>query len=221
MTYTSDKFWMITKCNPDISTSIGNKHTCEPIITDYDSLVPVTDPLTNTHYRSKNCALCNLENSHTPLVNWKLRIQSNTPLSFPHNHLFEEIRKTRGNVFYQPPEYAFTQTCKSADYTIDTCNVTGLWQTFDEDIKTACESFVDPFNNTYKNIFCLRCNGGERFLTEECHIKQVNRMIKRPHFAANLDLSFIRSGPDTAALVCEDSQFEDEIKVCLRYMLSK
>ena len=205
---------MITQCDPDL---LDTTNTCETDVSDYDSLVPVTDPLTNVHYMSKNCALCNLKNSSAPLLYWKLGIQSNKHMSFPHNQLFEEILRTKGNIFFIPHDYLPIQTCEPASYSIDTCNVTGLWETYDEYVQMACESFVDPFNNTYKNIFCLKCNGEVDLMSEECRYTLDNPtpMMKEPLFAAVLDLPTIRSGFDTTALRCGDAQFRDEITVCL------
>ena len=204
-------YWMITMCDPDV---LDSTYTCESDDSDYDSLIPVTDPLTNIHYRSKNCALCNIQNSTGPLLYWKLGIQSNIQLSFPHDHIFEVIRRTRGNIFFIPPDYISAQICEPVSYTIDKCNATGLWKTYDQDIQSACESFVDPYNNTYKNIFCLKCNGDEDSMRGECQFMPDMPLVKEPVFAAILDMSIIRNRPRETSLICGDSQFLDEIMVC-------
>lgn len=212
-------YWMITTCDPEQPDKEVSDDCEVTDDSDYDSLVPVTDLLTNKHYRSRNCARCNRGYKDTTLVNWRLQIKSNVQLSFPHNHLFERIRATRGNVFFKPPEYASTAQCEPPEYTVGTCNVTGLWEKYDEFLVKACESYIDPFNNTYKNIFCNLCNENNRVIRERavlgnCISRRGNYEMNSPRFTAVLELPYIKNGPGTKKLFCEGSQFPDEITVC-------
>lgn len=74
------------------------------------------------------------------------------------------------------------------DVDISTCNVTGTWKTFDEDVFNACEK-VDIFTfpptfskkRVFKNIFCLVCNPTNVYHLETnqtCIQKEVQNLVR-------------------------------------------
>ena len=184
-----------------------------------ETMVPVTEPVTNRHYKNRNCAYCNGVETDTPLINWKLQIYSNQHLSFPDNDLLHKIRTTRGNIFFQKPEYVKTLSCDPLpEYTIDSCNKTGLWMNYDETTKEACDAFVDPFNYTYKNYFCYLCNVATPLSLNDtiCPIKPSAQRLgpATPQFVAELDLYTIVGENNQEKLICKGTQFTDEYLVC-------
>lgn len=209
-------YWLIDKCDPEYTDSnITNQ--CLSIGAELESVVPVTDPMSNRHFRNKQCAYCNWVNKTSLLVNWKLRIESNRNLYFPIDDLLEEIQATRGNIFFKPPRYASVEECDPVpQYTVETCNVTGLWQNYNANIEAACESYRDPFNFTYKNYFCYLCNNGDiqDIGDANCQHKEVIIDGKTPQFAADLDLHFATHGYNSVNLMCEDFEIPDEYSVC-------
>ena len=107
-----------------------------------------------------------------------------------------------------------TEECELINYSVSSCNETGLWLHYDENIETACTSFIDPFNLTYKNYFCYMCNTENteantdvknwRCDADPSQIKDIT-----PPFFALLDLSTVTGEEKSVALRCDSSQFTD------------
>ena len=210
--------WMITKCDPK-ALDTSSIELCTQPGDSLEAVVPVTDPLSNTHYRNKFCAHCNNVPKGTPLINWKLQIESYRHLSFPDDDFLQKISATRGNIFFKQPQYVHTLPCdRMPEYTIESCNETGLWTDYNETTEAACNSFVDPFNYTYKNYFCYLCNTGApaSFSDMVCPFEIINPApaLNTPQFVAEVDLEIIRNGYNQDNLICEVTQFRDDNMVC-------
>jgi hypothetical protein len=42
-------------------------------------------------------------------------------------------------------------------FTVSSCNVSGMWKEYDEDIDFACQTYKNK-HKFFKNIFCYICN---------------------------------------------------------------
>ena len=214
--YTTDHtYWLITKCDKDY-TNDEDISLCETPGSDFDTLVPVSEFITNRNFKNKFCAYCNNVDRHVQLFNWKLLINSNKYISFPRSDLLDFIRKTKGNIFFRPPEYVAIEECSYVpEYSISMCNESGQWAKFDADIELACESYLDPFNFTYKNFFCFLCNAEESILAEdwECPARYPEK-VQPPVFGL-YDVNFVK-GYREDSLICDGNQFADE-KMVIHY----
>ena len=207
---------MVSKCDPEYNDKVTIT-LCEKKQTELDSLVPVTEPLTNTHYKNKYCAYCNGVLTTSYLITWKLLVYSNQYVSFSTKNIVSTTKETRGNIFFIPPDTVKVRQCTSS-YTIGTCNVTGDWNVYDKDFETACDIYLDPYTDpfgiTYKNIFCYSCNTptfGIGDGNDEVHCPSQEREKSKvdPAFSAIIDpKSFDKSG-NQDSLYCTSHQFED------------
>ena len=208
---------MQTKCTTDY-TDVAMMEKCDHPDQLVESVVPVTVPYVGRHFKNKHCAYCNWVTRDQPLIYWKLQILSNQALSFPNDNLIHVINETRGNIFFVQPEILATESCTPVpDNLIETCNETGLWTEYNADTKTACESFIDPFNNTYKNYFCYKCNTAATMISPDsltCPIKENHGSLKSPEFSAVVGLQSVVSRYDEKMMDCDSTQFPDVIGVC-------
>ena len=188
------------------------------------SVVPVTEPgLLSRHFRNKHCAYCNNVDKNSPLIYWKFNLKGTRFITFPAKRILQELVDTRGNIEFLPDKYIdIGLYCKPPpDNLIETCNVTRQWQNFNANIKTACESFTDPFNGSYKNIFCFVCNHGNTQLSSlsndtKCPEGPSDSLIPfRPIFSITTDHIMVENGHNAAHLICKDDEFQDLYSVCL------
>ena len=171
------------------------------------------DVCVNISFRNKYCALCNNVDENATLIEWKLHINSHKHIPLPTTNLLETIRRTRGNIYFVPPVYIDEPYCLPfAPYTITTCNETGLWRNYDIETELACESFIDPFNLTYKNYFCYVCNVEEVEPWDSWTCPPLGGFnSETPKFSAIIDAAFAKHGGLASdALNCETTQFQDE-----------
>jgi hypothetical protein len=66
-----------------------------------------------------------------------------------------------------PSNFLSNQTFFASKQVIDTCNVTGQWRGYDEDVVTGCATLTEKvymvaikqrYYQYYKNVFCAICN---------------------------------------------------------------
>ena len=190
---------------------------------DIDSVVPVTEPVTNTHYKNKYCAYCNGVVKTTYLKGWQLLIYSNQYISKSTKNIISVILETRGNIFFIPPEFVTVRRCFSP-YTIGTCNVTGAWDAnrnnYIKDFETACETYIDPFMDPdgtviYKNYFCYDCNkasgAGIDAYKVTCQYRNDDQVLNLdPEFIAMFDSGSLDSADTQSSLDCTGEQFQDQ-----------
>ena len=202
---------MVTQCDPGYNDDV-TAALCENTPTLIDSIVPVTEPVSNIHYKNRYCAYCSGVEKTVPLIRWKVQLYSRHFFSLTKEDIPSYVRETRGNMFYIPPEYVNVRPCEPS-CNIGTCNVTGKWPSYryDRFIEIACESFTNPFNYTYKNIFCFYCN------------QDIDVSIARPlscqeeesssfqayEFATMLRPEMLTNREDEDPLECSSAQFED------------
>lgn len=121
------------------------------------------------------CYLCGkkfediTEEAVTDIRPWPLEISCTKYINYKYSsslkHLIDIILKqTSCELSFQTP--ANTRSCSSScEFKIASCNISGTWKHFDEDVLTACEhtdvlTFTPVQHNykLYKNKFCLICN---------------------------------------------------------------
>ena len=162
----------MSQCAPGYD-DLNNVALCEGYVKELniDSVVPVTEPVTNTHFKNKYCAYCNGVLQLTYLKGWQLLLFSKQYISKSTKNIISVITETRGNIFFIPPEFVTVRRC-FPPYTIGTCNITGDWDDYIndniKDIETACETYIDPFMDPdvtiiYKTYFCYKCNRASEF----------------------------------------------------------
>ena len=163
-------------------------------------------------YRNKFCALCNAVDFVSDLIKWRLEILCGTVLELPDKNLLITIKEKQCEIVFKPPNVQTVQRCEITPYNISTCNVTGKWTRYDADIELACQSFIDPFNLTYRNYFCYMCNIAELSPPESwwCQDGRDFTLDTNPPFSALLDLNVINDMKKDEELHCdENTQFED------------
>lgn len=184
---------MITKCHPNF-VRYGTGEFCENLgfHDSVESQLPVRNG--SVDYRNIFCAHCNGVDLHL-LNNWRMEIHCHDVITVTDFNFLNIIRNKKCNIFYKPPSRWF-QTfvpCSIPQYKISQCNETGLWSAYNDTIKQACDSFVDPFNSTYRNYFCYLCNSREVIPRESwnCPVPLQNDKTLRPVYTMTPDISLL------------------------------
>ena len=130
--------------------------------------IPVSSLSYNgTVFQNKYCAWCN---GHFDIIEWKAKFacteinpRIHTMVSL--KRLEEEINdaNSKCNIVYVEPTNMTSIKCEDKqEFNINTCNVTGNWDTYDSWIESACRSYYQPYIPTgsvyYRNVFCFICN---------------------------------------------------------------
>ena len=213
---------MVTKCN-QIYQNSTYKTLCESPGTDndMDSIIPVTDLNTYEVYRNKYCFYCNNIDVNTLLVAWEASVVNEKEINERDSEFLDKLKAHGGNIIFNPPEFTTTKTCDIflPTFEISSCNVTGLWPVYSHIIEKACESYIDPFNNTYKNYFCYLCNIAEQLPIEQWDCVENNKSSGTinitPPFSAILDITVLESDMNRVSISCTRNQFPDDKKVRL------
>ena len=216
-----DFAWMVGICPSDVAYS-RNAELCENPGKDdlLETLIPVTDIGTNTHYRNKYCAHCSGLPDSALLVDWKVEIYNDIYLNVPDGNLLQKIRRGNGNIFYRPPDFIMLDYCKIRDsYSISSCNVSGELPVYNESLERACAAFIDPFNSTYQNYFCYLCNSPTPPTQQSnwtCNNLPSDITQVSPPFLAILDASEATGHQEVEKeFTCSADQFTDMKKVNL------
>ena len=150
-------------------------------------------------------------------MKWKVQVRSHRFIPYPAENFLKVMKEDRGNIIFIPPDYIPTQNCQVQMYTVSSCNESGLWDYYEERIEKACESFIDPFNLTYKNIFCYLCNIGNNTLTVNMSCPELTPKMGKnditPPFFGILDISIAKGETVGEDMRCERSQFVDKVTV--------
>ena len=184
---------MISKCDPNFGR-YGFGEFCEypERRESIYSLLPVRNG--SVDYRNIFCAYCNGVDLLTS-NNWRIEIHCDDMLTITDADFLNSIRHKRCNIFYRPPWFQSAMSCIITQYKISHCNETGLWQVFNETIKQACESFVDPFNSTYQNYFCYMCNSQDMMPRENWYcpspLQNDQNAPQRPVYISTPDISLL------------------------------
>ena len=158
-----ESIFVFTKCSPEESEEIDQItiDLCENPGLNYgiDSQVPITSD-SDFSYRNMYCAKCHGNNNIDTYIHWNLYIMCGNTITFNRENILQVFEENACEVYLSIPETVrYVQSCKAVpEYTISTCNVTGQWSNYNRSIEVACNSFTDPFNQTYRNYFCYLCN---------------------------------------------------------------
>ena len=204
---------MITKCDPSYDNKTVMEWCTNPgADAKFDSLIPLGSP--GTTYRNRFCAMCNNIEDLSSLSSWDLEITCGTILQLPDKNLLQSIKERQCNIIFTPPRDTDVSTCEIVSYSISECNVTGNWEMYDQVLEDGCSSFVDPFNQTYANVFCYLCNTpvADQLESSVCVNPEVDNLDSiSPPFSAILDLDVINSMVMEDTLYCNKyTQFRDE-----------
>ena len=218
---TDAAYFMVSRCGltyPDDA----NKTLCEQPGQDnaLDSIIPVTDHTTKDVYRNKYCLYCNNIDVNAKTISWKLTISNDHEIDSSDvnflDELKDQVKAQGGSIIFKPPIYVPAVLCDPflPSYEISSCNLTGLWQVFNKSIDMACNSYIDPFNHTYKNYFCYLCNIDEQ-LSKEGWICKINNKTSgdiniTPPFSAILDITVLDREQNRETLICKENQFPDD-----------
>ena len=186
---------MISRCHPNF-IRYGTEEFCEnPGFHDsIYSVLPVRKG--SVDYRNIFCAHCNGVDLLL-LNNWRMEIHCDDAITVTDFNFFNTIRNKKCNIFYKPPSRWFQNfvPCSIPQYKINRCNETGLWSSYNETIKQACDSFVDPFNFTYRNYFCYLCNAHDVMPRENWNcpdpLQKLNDEHVRPVYTLTPDISLL------------------------------
>ena len=220
------KYWMVTKCHRDFSDkSVIQLCTNPGLDGSVDSVLPVTLATTDELFRNKYCVLCNNIDLNVNILYWNLDIYADTFIKFPEKNILNRIRSNRENIFFIPPMFIQTsQPCKMPEYTISKCNETGLWGQYDEHTELVCNSFIDPYNHTYKNVFCFICNRGftdpEFYRNATCNEKPMYD-AQKPGFRAMVSRKSVLGYLSEEELSCGTRQYYDTTLVSCKLVFSK
>ena len=214
--YRWSTYWMVTKCHPNYTDMpIIELCTNPGLHGSVESVVPVTLMSINEHFRNKYCALCNKHDLNDIFLDWKLDIYADSFIRFPDQNFLDRIKSNRENIFFTPPSFVkYVARCAMPSYTIRKCNESGLYGQYNDDIELACNSFTDPYNQTYKNVFCYMCNRGLNF-TEisykfaPCGKPSVIEGRKRPEFIAEVSIDTVMGYNSEEQPSCGTQQFQD------------
>ena len=151
----------ITKCHDEIEdVDLITAQLCENPGLNYgiDSLVPVSGWLFHT-YRNVYCAKCSGDDFVNKYIYWDFTIFCDDTISFNRENILHVLEENDCEVYLKRPGDVPAQLCDAPpEYSISTCNVSGLWNDYNSTIEVACHAFTDPFNETYRNYFCYLCN---------------------------------------------------------------
>ena len=213
---------MVSKCKLAYPFN-ENKTRCENPGHDVavDSIIPVSDVIGKEVYRNKYCFYCNNIGKDIHLVPWKATVGNENPIDPKDEMFWKRLKAQRGNVLFEAPNFIPINTCYKYQpaFHISSCNVTGLWPVYNRSIEAACESFIDPFNHTYRNYFCYLCNVAENPSPGDWICTKGNttsgNTVYTPPFAAILDITVLDTDYDESKdlISCGRDQFPDYKKV--------
>ena len=151
---------------------------------------------------------------------------SNHYLQLPDDNILSKIKETKGNIHFVPPDFVTTTDCIWPPYSVSKCNQTGKWPKYDEKIAIGCDAFVDPFNQTYKNLFCYLCNTDfdvelvPSLINGTCQEYELPPFTDvSPPFFALLDINEIKTEQNSNEFSCDKSQFKDDKMVSLQIVI--
>ena len=220
-TISSTAYWMKTKCQLPDSNLIDVKLCSNPGMNNhYSSIVPTFNGGNDQRllpFWNKFCSKCDGLKNEAHRHYWILSVHCDDDIVFNHENLLQVVQEKKCEVSYKPPSTAAPQCDYSGDPAISRCNVTGLWEEYDNVIEAACHSFYDTFNGTYRNYFCYLCNTDDPQPPElrSCDGLQ-NQNFSDFLYSVDFTVDLISQIDDGVMLGCDaESQFVDLKKVIL------
>ena len=205
--------WMISRCEQvPYDAEIIEKCENPEFDTSLKSLIPVTDTTSHIIYRNVFCTQCNTVTGAT-FKSWGVKIGCDGNFA-PAKNMLDEMYKAQCTINFIRVDNTLLRHCDKPSYSISTCNETGQWQKYDELTNTACNSFVDQFNFTFKNYFCYLCNVHTPVPVEDfwCLKDKPSKILNDflPSFSAIVDINILSRWEDDEILHCDPiKQFAD------------
>ncbi|KAK3586377.1 hypothetical protein CHS0354_000901 [Potamilus streckersoni] len=167
-------YYFITDCPPGYN--MEEREKCRTLRNncvmsegfDCFNVTPVTDIRSQLNYWNAFCASCHgIVNEN--LLAWVSSLNCINSLisdvSLIENNIYT-INTNECNITFQPPKLYTPEKCTPR---ISSCNQTGFWAKYDEEIERLCHSPLgSSFNSTYKNVFCMICNTINPVFTTVC-----------------------------------------------------
>ena len=209
----------ITKCHGESDgVDLITFKLCENPGLNYgiDSLVPVSGLLFET-YRNAYCAKCSGDDFVNEYLYWDFIIFCDDTIVFNRENVWHVLEENDCEVYLKRPGEVPTQICDALpEYSISTCNVSGLWNDYNSTIEVACHAFTDPFNQTYRNYYCYLCNTDKPIPRDEWICADPNTQQSRSEAAFTVTVTYymILNMPVDKPLNCNvEAQFTDLKKV--------
>lgn len=128
---------------------------------DVKTLMPVSSIVSNVTFRNYYCAICH-HATDLDLRLWNTKIQCimdkklliSNPSEIASGLAVEDLCQ----VVFIPPNDITDVVRHCQEGFIARCNVTGSWESGDDNLESACLSYTSEYNG-YKNIHCFLCNG--------------------------------------------------------------
>lgn len=156
----------VDKCPQDSDTELANN--CTRLYTTdikiFKEILPCTSNSTFEVYRNQYCAICNGEQmADLVFFNPQVHVyRSDNTFIYSEAVLIEMTLTVSGYEVEFKPLYEQENFTTSCEMTIDTCNVTGMWGFYDDNVRHACEAYKSmvKYNKVgFNNVFCALCNG--------------------------------------------------------------
>ena len=197
----SKAYEMIASC-PVSFVNGSTKSKCQAGFenTNIIDMIPVTSSITGITYVNKHCFLCNEDADESSLHFWQpaFAYQYNFYVSkfyeSPHSiiSVFQRKNAHNANIHFLPSVQTVTQECYTFD--IATCNQTGLWHVYDEQVKSLCDSSlslaiiysINGDRKLFKNIACLHCNVDGNVLKKQCGY--LSKTVKRSEYSIRVNV---------------------------------
>ena len=176
---------MVGKCPVESDVSLMEK--CEKFNDTFFRLMylPVTGNAQPITFKNKFCAECHDVTDYRP---WYLDIECDEVADLNYISSVDELvsqAHNKGCIFQANDRHeknsSYNQAnCldRSSETSFEKCNETGLWGTYDPDIRYACESEYTNHFRVFKNVFCYMCNPskhGDLEYVDECNITKAWR----------------------------------------------
>ena len=205
--------------------------------TDISEMLPITSNVTGLTYVNRFCFICNEGDaiSETDFHVWDAvvvhysRIYNRRVVVHP-NELIDSITRTRPgytNIHFLPRMgNTITRQCEA--YDVISCNQTGLWETYSDNILKVChEGHSLPIvhhvyhNNKrkllrFKNIACVYCNTGHDFKRDKSFSCSYVSLPKIHSYSETLNLKIKDvNNTHTETLKMEHSPYNEEAVIAI------
>ncbi|KAL4223471.1 hypothetical protein ACF0H5_016942 [Mactra antiquata] len=188
----SESFQMISRCPRDFEDNYV-RDKCHMNYNQFDFseklsyLPPYSSDEKKLIYKNYHCAKCNNADMLT-LVQWFIKITCyDYFFQLSDIYLLPGLIGWKCELHFVPPNNHDWVQDNSCSYSIDRCNTTGLWKTYDLQLELACLSYRSVYKG-YKNVHCYLCNGFNREDIEStCDLQSGNGGA--PSFLALLDFN--------------------------------
>lgn len=208
--------------------------------------LPVSKPDSKSSFRNIFCAMCADDSVNMQPLNvmtaahifqpWDIYITCVATKSLPIYFQFsvtsilEDANQRNCGVKYKPNQRNQV-FCDDTENTIKSCNVSGTWPRFDEDVVWACEKLNTTYLKSYrgyKNIFCTLCNPDLGFKpstppmpTEATTPSPQNIVCTSCFYKGGVDTTFrtlflIPTDTEVTITECKSGQVLDKLNVSIR-----